>query len=103
VFTTDQGANLVFAGQQFILMQDTEFNQLSMISGISWQNLGTEWINIPGPNFGPSGKIQVRQTAPYTFRIQGLTTTNTGAFTGNTATFGVAVGYQVVMNLLFLG
>ena len=101
-FTTNQGTNLTFTGGTTLGLQNTEYNQLGAINGISWQNLGTEWAVIPGVNFGGAGKIQGKQTANYTYTIQGLTTTNTGAYAANTATFGVATGYQVVLNLLFL-
>jgi hypothetical protein len=101
-FTSDQGTDLTFTGGTQIGMQNTSFNQLSMISGVSWQNLGTEWVNIPGTNFGTAGKIVVKQTADYIYSINGLTTTNTGAYVATSATFGKATGYQVVMNLLFL-
>jgi hypothetical protein len=101
-FTTNQGTNLTFTGGTTIGMQNTSFNQLSMINGVSWQNLGTEWVNIPGTNFGGAGKIVVRQSANYTFSINSLTTTNTGAYVATSASFGKAIGYQVVLNLLFL-
>jgi hypothetical protein len=101
-FTTNQGTNLTFTGGTTLGIQNAEYNQLGAINGISWQNLGTEWAVIPGVNFGGAGKIQGKQTANYTYTIQGLTTTNTGAYAANTATFGVATGYQVVLNLLFL-
>ena len=101
-FTSNQGTDLVFTGGTSISMQNTTYNQLSMINGVSWQNLGTEWINIPNTNFGGGGKIQVRQTANYTYSVTSLTTTNTGAYVSNSASFGLALGYQVVLNLLFL-
>ena len=101
-FTTNQGTNLTFTGGTTIGIQQAEYNQLAAINGISWQNLGTEWAVIPGVNFGGAGKIQGKQTNNYNYTIQGLTTTNTGAYAASTATFGVATGYQVVLNLLFL-
>jgi hypothetical protein len=101
-FTSNQGTDLTFTGGQTIGLQNTEYNSLVMVNGISWQNLGTEWVTIPGVNFGGAQKIQVKQTADYTYTIQGLSTTNTGAYVSNTATFGIATGYQVVLNLLFI-
>ncbi len=101
-FTTNQGSNLTFTGGQTIGLQNIEYNSLVMVNGISWQNLGTEWVTIPGVNFGGAGKIQVKQTADYTYTIQGLSTTNTGAYVANSAIFGIATGYQVILNLLFI-
>jgi hypothetical protein len=101
-FTSNQGSTLTFTGGTVIGMQQLEYNALVMVNGISWQNLGTEWVTIPGVNFGGSGKIQIKQTNNYTYTIQGLTTTNTGAYVASSATFGVATGYQVLLNLLFL-
>jgi hypothetical protein len=102
VFTANQGSNLTFKSATTIGLQQTEYNSLVMVNGISWQNLGTEWATIPGVNFGGAGKIQVKQTANYSYTIQGLSTTNTGAYVSNTATFGIATGYHVVLNLLFI-
>jgi hypothetical protein len=100
-FTANQGTNLVFLGGTTVSIENAAYNQISMITGTSWQNLGVEWGTITGTNFG-SGKIFAKQTNNYTYTISGLTTTNTGAYAGSTATFGVATGYQVVLNLLFL-
>jgi hypothetical protein len=100
-FTTNQGTNLTFTGGQTIGMQNTQYNSIVMVGGISWQNFGTEWATIAGVNFGP-GKINVKQINNYTYTIQNLSTTNTGAFTANLATFGIATGYHVVLNLLFI-
>jgi hypothetical protein len=73
-----------------------------MLNGTSWQNLGTEWNLIPGTNFGGAGKIVGKQTADFVYSISGLSLTNTGAYAANTATFGNALGYHVVLNFLFL-
>jgi hypothetical protein len=101
-FTSDQGINLTFLGGQTINMRNIVYNSLVMINGVSWQNLGTEWTTIPSVNFGGAQKIQVKQTDNYVYTIQGLSTAVTGAYTGTAATFGLATGYQVVLNLLFI-